>query len=117
MYKRQQLDNREKNGYEKITVTFYPNDKISCSERSPFELVIYLGHRNNQWFAGEADINSIACQIVTSVGPSGSNKEYLYNLAAAMRTIAPGEDDPHLFSLEAAVKKLDENKNDQEICS
>lgn len=111
-----QLDHREKNGYEKVTVTFYPNDRVNSTERSPFELVIYLGKRNNQWFAGEADINSIAQQIVSSVGSSGSNKEYLYNLAAAMRTIAPGEDDPHLFALEAAVKHLEEH-HCQDICT
>ena len=40
-------------------------------------------------------------------GPSGPNKEYVYNLAAAMRELAPDVEDDHLFSLEAAVRRLD----------
>jgi cation transport regulator ChaC len=116
-----QLDIREKDGYEKVTVKFYPSDpennKLitnvhSCSLSSPrshepFELVIYVGTEDNEYFAGDADIESIAQQIVGSVGPSGTNTEYLYKLASAMRLLAPGVQDEHLFTLEEAVRRLE----------
>ncbi|KAJ9574544.1 hypothetical protein L9F63_008283 [Diploptera punctata] len=95
------LDYREKNGYDKVTVKFFP----SCSPlpNDPFDLVLYVGREDNEYFAGAADIESIAQQIVSSVGPSGTNTEYLYKLASAMRLLAPGIHDEHLFALEAAL--------------
>ncbi|PSN39926.1 putative glutathione-specific gamma-glutamylcyclotransferase 2 [Blattella germanica] len=114
------LDFREKNGYDKVTVKFYPSDPetskledlhdcSNCSPlpREPFDLVIYVGTEDNEFFAGAADIESIAQQIVSSVGPSGTNTEYLYKLASAMRLLAPGVEDDHLFALEAAVRRLE----------
>lgn len=103
----QQLDFREKNGYTKVKVTFYPVDLEAKTKGTPFNLVIYLGDTCNEHYAGEADLDTIAQQILEATGPSGTNKEYLYKLASAMRKIAPGEEDHHLFSLEAAVRKLD----------
>lgn len=100
------LDFREKNGYTKVNVQFYPVGNV---EQSPFFLVIYLGEETNEHYAGEADLNTIAQQIFNASGPSGSNKEYLYKLAAAMRTLVPCHEDPHLFSLEEAVRKLESN--------
>lgn len=120
-----QLDIREKDGYDKVTVQFFPSDpkrnKLTenihdCSPCSPhphepFELVIYVGTENNKYFAGDADIESIAQQIVGSVGPSGTNAEYLYKLASAMRLLAPGVQDEHLFALEDAVRRLENQQS------
>uniref|UniRef100_A0A1B6LMI0 glutathione-specific gamma-glutamylcyclotransferase n=1 Tax=Graphocephala atropunctata TaxID=36148 RepID=A0A1B6LMI0_9HEMI len=102
-----QLDFREKNGYTKVNITFYPVDLVAKTEGKPFKLVIYVGEKTNEHYAGEADVETIAQQIVAACGPSGTNREYLYRLADAMRAIAPGQDDIHLFSLEAAVKRLE----------
>ena len=121
------LDYREKNGYDKVTATFYPSDPDSnnhqsnshdCSSCSPlpsepFDLVIYVGREDNEYFAGAADIESIAEQIVSSVGPSGTNTEYLFKLASAMRLLAPGVQDDHLFALEAAVRRLEGQKRSE----
>lgn len=120
-----QLDIREKDGYEKVTVKFYPsnpeNNKLTeyvhaCSPSSPcphepFELVIYVGTEANKYFAGDADIECIAQQILDSVGPSGTNTEYLYKLASAMRLLAPGVQDEHLFALEEAVRRLENSQS------
>lgn len=100
------LDYREKGGYEKVIIQFYPTDKL-WSGGSSVDSVTYFASESNQYFAGEADIDSIAEQIINSYGISGSNKEYVYKLAESMRSIAPDVDDPHLFALETAVKKLD----------
>ncbi|XP_053615281.1 putative glutathione-specific gamma-glutamylcyclotransferase 2 [Plodia interpunctella] len=97
------LDFREKNGYSKETVIFHPKDE----QVEPFKLTLYVATEENESYAGPASIEEIAKQVITSVGPSGTNKEYVYNLAEAMRTIAPQVNDDHLYSLEVAVKKLD----------
>ncbi|XP_012255937.2 putative glutathione-specific gamma-glutamylcyclotransferase 2 [Athalia rosae] len=138
------LDFREKGGYERKTVLFYPcnppqaidpttlntsfssstgltsNPMVpvtpSASEETPFQLTIYIGGEDNPNFAGAEDLETIARHILVSHGPSGANIEYLYKLANAMRMVAPGVIDQHLFSLEASVKKLEE-KTKTEVLS
>ena len=125
------LDYREKGGYERKSVVFYPSHSVehaatrsaannatrsnlggasspqAGSENKPFHITIYIGSEDNPNFAGVEDIHSIARHILVSHGPSGANTEYLYNLANAMRAIAPGVQDEHLFALERAVKSLE----------
>lgn len=96
------LDYREKGGYERVHKTFYPRD----SSAIPFEIVIYIAHLNNKQFAGKADEDAIARQIVNSVGPSGPNIDYVRGLADAMRKYAPEVNDEHLFSIEEKVLQL-----------
>ncbi|XP_034252939.1 putative glutathione-specific gamma-glutamylcyclotransferase 2 [Thrips palmi] len=109
-----QLDHREKDGYNKILVTFCPANNLltDCENNKsgnldPFELVIYVGLDTNPWFCGPLSTEEMARRIVNARGKSGSNQEYLYNLANSMRDIAPDEEDEHLFSLEAAVQELE----------
>lgn len=59
------------------------------------------------YISGPASIEEIAKQIISCQGPSGTNKEYVYNLAEAMRHLVPDIKDDHLFSLENALKKID----------
>lgn len=132
------LDFREKGGYERKSVLFYPcsppraldpaalntsysssNSLInnptvpvspSTSEETPFQLTIYIGGEDNPNFAGAEDTEKIARRILIAHGPSGPNIEYLYKLANAMRMVAPGVNDEHLFNLEARVRKLEEEQ-------
>lgn len=96
------LDHREKGGYERLTALFFPKDE----QIEPFEITIYQASHDNPNYAGPADIDSIVSQVVKSVGPSGTNIEYVLNLAKAMRDIAPDVHDDHLFSIEGKVKNL-----------
>lgn len=102
---RAHLDFREKNGYTKHDVTFYPSEVIE----TPIDLRIYIGTSDNEEYLGPAPIEDIANQIVSSVGPSGKNTEYLLNLAHAVRQYFPGENDEHLFELERQVKCLQQS--------
>ncbi|KAL0868610.1 hypothetical protein ABMA27_008071 [Loxostege sticticalis] len=102
------LDYREKNGYSKKTVTFHPKDKSV----EPFSLTLYIATEENESFAGPASIEDIAKQVVSCQGPSGPNKEYVYNLAEAMRQLAPDVHDDHLFALESSVRRLDSDNRD-----
>lgn len=135
------LDFREKGGYKKKTVLFYPcdlsksiqsgsNSDVSSnnfsktslsiatislstiSDEAPFYLTIYIGEEDNPNYAGMENLDIIARHILDSRGVSGSNTEYLYKLAAAMRTIAPGVQDEHLFALERIVKQLEEEREE-----
>lgn len=96
------MDYREKGGYKRISVLFHPQDE----RKKPFDITIYVATKDNFQFAGEADLASIAQQIYLSVGPSGTNIEYICNLAKAMREIAPNINDEHLFTLERMVLDL-----------
>ncbi|KAK7028667.1 gamma-glutamylcyclotransferase [Favolaschia claudopus] len=68
----------------------------------------YVGRKDNPSFIGSEPLPALANRIWLSVGPSGPNKEYLYNLANAVRELSPESYDKHLFALEELVKALDE---------
>ncbi|CAE6457321.1 hypothetical protein BN14_01890 [Rhizoctonia solani AG-1 IB] len=57
---------------------------------------------------GSEPVPKLARKIWESSGPSGPNKEYLYELARAVRELAPESHDSHLSALEAYVRRLDE---------
>lgn len=84
-----------------MNIVFHPKN-----EESPFEITIYIGTPDNLNFGGEANEDEIANQIAECVGPSGTNVEYICNLAKAMREIVPDVIDEHLFTIEAKVLKL-----------
>jgi cation transport regulator ChaC len=48
-----------------------------------------------------------------SLGSSGPNHEYLFNLCRALLSLAPQVHDPHIFDLETRVQKLLEQSNTQ----
>ena len=56
----------------------------------------------------------MARTILTRVGPSGPNIDYLYNLCEAMRDLVPGQTDQHLDQLETRVRQLQEEQRRQE---
>ncbi|MEM1435343.1 MAG: gamma-glutamylcyclotransferase [Pseudomonadota bacterium] len=88
------LDYREKNGYERIET------EIDLGASTVTGLV-YRASEDNHAFLGPAPELEIARHIHESVGPSGANRDYLLELAAALREL--GADDPHVFGLEAAL--------------
>jgi len=92
------LDHREKNGYVRNDVELAFADGVGSG-------VVYIAHRDNPAFLGPAPVDAIARQILISRGPSGTNVEYLYELACALREL--DADDEHVFELEARVKLLE----------
>jgi len=99
------LDYREKGGYKQDIVTFYPGEG---DDVVPFELKLYVGTEDNPFYLGPAPLDDMAKQIFDSEGPSGQNKEYILNLAEALKTIAPEAEDDHLYSLERELIRLEE---------
>lgn len=101
------LDFREKNGYTRQFVQFYPYTTETKEYSKPKDIFIYVALDANESFAGESNLKSIADQIFKAVGPSGPNKEYVYKLADAMRIFYPGILDDHLFQLEEYLKEME----------
>lgn len=91
------LDHREKNGYLQRQVS------LSFDHGGPAEIgVVYVADEGNHAFLGQSGSTAeLAAHIARSHGPSGSNSDYLLQLARALREL--GEDDRHVFELESAL--------------
>ena len=90
------LDYREKNGYDRHELDIHFDDGAVRG-------LTYLAPTDNPAFLGAAPIDSIVAQIRRSKGPSGSNTDYVLELAEALRTL--DIDDPHVFEIEALLKQ------------
>ena len=93
------LDYREKNGYERHTAPC-----LLMEEKRTVECIFYIATESNPAFLGPAPVVDIAQQINVSAGPSGSNRDYLLQLARALRD--HDLHDEHVFTLEREVLKL-----------
>ncbi|MFK8048949.1 MAG: gamma-glutamylcyclotransferase [Halioglobus sp.] len=92
------LDHREKNGYERVPVNI---TLTKAGDR--VDGITYRAAQDNHAFLGPAPMSELAAHISRSRGPSGSNTDYLLQLADALREI--GEQDEHIFALEALLNR------------
>jgi cation transport protein ChaC len=90
------LDWREKNGYERLVVALRGDDDDVFAHG-----VVYNAGPSNPHFLGEAPLDELVRQIAAAQGPSGPNREYVVELARALREL--GAVDEHL---EAVVARL-----------
>ncbi|CAI4222568.1 unnamed protein product [Auanema sp. JU1783] len=105
---RKYLDEREKAGYSRVSVTFYPDTPGEPS----FDVEVYLNIQDNEHYAGDSQNDEIASTILYSHGASGSNLEYLLRLADILHKQAPHSPDPHVYDLEKRVLHLSEKFNE-----
>jgi len=103
---RDYLDYREKDGYTIEFVNVYGIEN-GVENISIENAVTYVGRPDNPSFLGSEPLDELAHRIWQSVGPSGRNKDYLYELASSVRKLAPESFDSHLFALETRVRELD----------
>ena len=92
------LDHREKNGYLRLAID------IAFDDGSSSEGLVYIATEDNAAFLGAATEQEIAQQIARAEGPSGKNRDYLTDLAQALRAL--GKDDAHVFAIEAHLSAL-----------
>ncbi len=92
------LDFREKNGYLRFATT------IAFDDDSGVEGLVYIATEQNPAFLGPASESEIARHIASSTGPSGSNLDYLHDLANGLRQLYA--QDPHVFTIERHVAEL-----------
>ncbi|MFT5484567.1 MAG: cation transport protein ChaC [Halieaceae bacterium] len=94
----QHLDHREKNGYER-----YPLP-ITLADYGVRDGVVYIAPEGNFAWLGEKTAAEVAAQIAQSTGPSGKNRDYVLNLAAALQEMEI--EDAHVFELALLLKTL-----------
>ncbi|MFC6327130.1 gamma-glutamylcyclotransferase [Alloalcanivorax gelatiniphagus] len=92
------LDVREKNGYLRFSTA------MTFADGGHEEGLVYIATEDNAAFLGPAPEAAIARQIAVSHGPSGPNRDYLLNLAEALREL--GAEDEHVFALERFLLAL-----------
>jgi cation transport protein ChaC len=93
------LDRREKNGYLRLEI------EIEFEHGGRVLGLVYIAEADNAAFLGAAPEREIARQIAAARGPSGPNRDYLTDLARALRDL--GQDDPHVFSIEQHLCEFD----------
>jgi len=99
---REYLDYREKDGYTMESLDIY-GIVDGREEVIIHNAFCYVGRNDNPSFIGSEPLDTLAGRIHKSVGPSGPNKEYLYNLVKAVRELAPESHDSHLYALEVSI--------------
>jgi len=92
------LDHREKNGYERVAVDIHLDASTGLA---PVPGVSYIASKSNHAFLGPAGPDEIAAHIAEARGPSGSNVDYLLELAAALDELDAG--DRHVAGLAARM--------------
>lgn len=101
----QYLGIREKGGYSDIMVPVYED---VVAQEPLCSAVLFSATEDNEFFAGHdadgLDLDQIAAVIAKSVGPSGANVEYLFNLAQWLRDNQLV--DEHVFDLERRVRRI-----------
>lgn len=90
------LDHREKNGYQRHTT-----DIVLSGRNTTVEGVVYVARPENPAYLGAASEAEVADHIARAKGPSGSNRDYLLQLAAALRDL--DDHDPHVQALESLL--------------
>lgn len=90
-----ELDFRERAGFERRNVTVVRDDA------TPIDAITYVADPDNEHFLGDAPLDVLAAEIATRVGPSGANRDYVFELARALRALGVERD--HVYEVEAAV--------------
>jgi len=106
---------RERGGYGVVDTEFIPFDANVNNVPGKIMVRLFLGDKKSPYYK-PGTIEELAHHIVQAVGASGTNLEYLYSTAEALRMILPaGVTDEHMFALEAACRKLEALERPKEI--
>ncbi|KAM0287736.1 hypothetical protein ACHAQH_000267 [Verticillium albo-atrum] len=122
---RDYLDIREINGYTIHHTPFHPASSAPPSTTTssnasstvdtpasaspaptPIRTLVYIGTPDNDQFTGPQDPQALAAHIRRSVGPSGLNTDYLFNLDRALDELSPDSGDDHIRDLTRRVRAI-----------
>ena len=93
-----QLDIREKNGYLRVATEMTFDDGTQATG------LTYIATPENEAWLGAASEYEIAQHICHAEGPSGTNADYLLDLAEALREL--GLHDRHVFGIESHIRQI-----------
>lgn len=96
-----QLDVREQNGYLRFATEMTFADGVHETG------LVYIATPDNEAYLGAASELDIARHIAASTGPSGSNSDYLLELARALREL--GLEDRHVFDIEQHLLRIEQD--------
>lgn len=99
---REYLDIREINGYSIQFTPFHP-----ATHAQPIKCLVYIGLPENPQFLGPQDPDALAKKILGSKGPSGENREYLFNLEEALLGLSAESQDRHISDLVKRCKDIE----------
>jgi len=69
--------------------------------------LVYIGLPDNPQFLGPQDPQALAEHIVRSRGPSGENKDYLYQLNTALEGLSKDSGDEHVSDLAKRCREIE----------
>lgn len=92
------LDHREKNGYRRVEA-----DILLTQRHKTVSGVIYVAEPGNPAYLGDAPMPELAAHIAGSHGPSGSNRDYVLQLADALCELQ--DHDEHVMELAQLLYK------------
>ncbi|KAF2835512.1 ChaC-like protein, partial [Patellaria atrata CBS 101060] len=104
---RSYLDIREINGYSVQYTPFHKPFSQPESTQTPISCLVYIGLPSNPQFLGLQDPQALAARILKCRGPSGENREYLYQLEAAMKELCPESGDDHITDLTERCRAIE----------
>ncbi|KAL1311672.1 hypothetical protein AAFC00_001776 [Neodothiora populina] len=105
---REYLDLREINGYSIQYVPFHVSEHYEEGGLpSQINCLVYIGLPDNPQFLGPQDPQALAEHIVRSQGPSGENKDYLYQLDQALMELSPDSSDEHIHDLARRCREIE----------
>ncbi len=93
------LDHREKNGYLRFVT------EMAFADGDTARGLVYIATEDNAAFLGPAGEREIAWHIAGSGGPSGRNRDYVLDLAQALRRLRAH--DAHVFNIERLLLEID----------
>lgn len=102
------LDIREINGYSIQYTPFHPED----STLEDIHCLVYIGLPNNPQFLGAQQPQAVAETIFSSTGPSGENRDYLFQLKQSLEALGPASHDEHVSDLSRRVQALIEARGE-----
>ncbi|KAL0257514.1 hypothetical protein SLS55_008328 [Diplodia seriata] len=103
---RDYLDIREINGYSIQYTPFHPAAG-SDNNKNPIHCLVYIGLPENPQFMGPQNPQRLAEHIARSSGPSGENKDYLYQLEQALLGLSADSTDEHITDLARRCREVE----------
>jgi glutathione-specific gamma-glutamylcyclotransferase len=91
-----ELDHRERAGYERVAIEVHTQAGATAA-------ITWLAPPGNAYDAGELELAALAQHVASSVGPSGRNDDYVFQLEAALHEL--GGADPLVSALTALLRR------------